>query len=155
GNAGTTLGAISINSSGNISTTGAEAIGINAATDFGPVDITSLGNIAVSGLNSIGINAQTDGDVRITSSGAISTGPNSSAAISALSQSNNVTIISTGAIATGGDVGSGIRVAAGAVAMVFSYGSIVTQGDGVTMGNYAAGIDVQADGGAAVLSASN
>ena len=75
GQFGTNDGAITIRSTGNIATSGSSAIGINAASVYGAVDITSSGNIAVSGPASIGINAQTEGDVRITSTGNIASGP--------------------------------------------------------------------------------
>jgi uncharacterized protein with beta-barrel porin domain len=175
GQNGTALGAITINSFGDIATTGDSAIGINASTVYGPIDITSLGNIAVSGSGSMGINAQTQGDIRITTSGDIATGPNSSVAISAISQSANVTIASTGDIATAGANAVGIYADAGATAMVFSYGTIITRGSGAaaiaasgytgtavlstsnirTYGVNAPGITVMSDGDAAVASSGN
>jgi hypothetical protein len=126
---GTTDAAITINSFGNITTSGNSAIGINAASVYAPITINSFGNVSVLGANSIGINAQTTGDIIITSAGSITSGPDSSNAISALSQSGNVTIVATGDISTAGNVAAGIYAGAGSRILLFSGGRIRTLGD--------------------------
>jgi hypothetical protein len=85
--------------------------------------------VSVLGANSIGINAQTTGDVTITSTGSITSGPDSSHAISALSQSGNVTIVATGDIATADNLAAGIYAQAGQRISLFSGGRIRTRGD--------------------------
>jgi hypothetical protein len=129
GHFGTTDGAITINSFGNITTSGIDALGINASSVYGPITINSFGSVSVFGTASVGINAQTQGDVTITSAGSITSGPDSSVAILALSQAGNVTIISTGDIATAGNTALGIYGRAGARVSVFSGGRIQTRGD--------------------------
>jgi uncharacterized protein with beta-barrel porin domain len=149
GQLGTTMGAITIYSSGDITTSGIDAIGINASTVYGPVDITSKGNIAVSGTASIGINVQTQGDVTITNFGDVTSGPDSSVGILALSQSNDVLVTNYGTITTAGQTGIGIYARAGATATVHSVGAIVTSGDN------APAIAASGYTGTSVLSSSN
>ncbi|MEO8419783.1 MAG: hypothetical protein ABI457_01190, partial [Hyphomicrobium sp.] len=128
-NVGTDDGAITINSYGNIATAGTNAIGINASSVYGAISIASYGDVAVAGAGSIGINAQTNGDVTITSFGNISAGPDSLDAISALSQTGKLVIVSRGDITTMGTGAYGIRAMGYASAYVFNAGNITTTGD--------------------------
>jgi uncharacterized protein with beta-barrel porin domain len=85
--------------------------------------------MSVFGANSIAINAQSGGDVSIISAGSITSGPDSSSAISGLSQGGNVTIIATGDISTAGNFAAGIDAEAGQTVSVFTGGKIRTSGD--------------------------
>jgi hypothetical protein len=99
----------------------------------------------VSGATSIGINARTQGDVQITSTGNITSGPDSSVAILAQSQSASVVVTSTGDIATAGQNGVGIYARAGQVATVYASGNITTLGDnapGITASGYSGALVV-------------
>jgi uncharacterized protein with beta-barrel porin domain len=141
GDNGTPLGAVTINASGIITTTGDNSIGINAFSVYGSIDITSTAAIAVSGASSIGINAQTSGDVRISSTGGVTTGPSGGSAISARSQAGSVTISSSGDLATFGANADGIRArnSSGSVD-VTSTGTIEVSGAN------SSGINAQSDG---------
>jgi uncharacterized protein with beta-barrel porin domain len=149
GEPGTTEGAITINSSGNIATSGSSAIGINAASVYGPIEITSFGDVAVSGTASIGINAQTQGDVRISSTGMVTTGPSGGTAISALSQDGSVTIWSSGDLDTFGVSADGISALGGDSVDITSMSNIKVSGAN------SSGINAQSDGDIRITSSGN
>ncbi len=137
-----TGGAVTVTSTGNITTGGATAYGIKA-TGFGAVTVTSTGNITTAG-NSIGISANSTGAgaVTVTSTGNITT--SNAVGIDAYS-SGAVTVTSTGNITTGGTGTIGIfalGLGAGAV-------TVTSTGNIDTTGSSAAGIYARGNGAGA------
>mgnify|MGYP001170041220 CR=1 FL=1 len=105
---GGTAGAARIQSTGNVSTSGAAAIGIWAGGGT-EARIVSTGDIATTGADSLGINATSQGATRVTSAGSISTAGTAAHAIFALGR--DVAVHSDGNIETEGSGSHGIVVA--------------------------------------------
>jgi uncharacterized protein with beta-barrel porin domain len=127
-------GAVTVTSTGNITTAGNAASGIYANSVLaGAVTVTSTGNITTSGNSAYGIFAQGAGAVTVTSTGNISTAGNFAHGIRAYG-AGAVTVTSTGNITTAGFGAYGIYAkgnGAGAVT-VTSTGNIATTGFGAT-----------------------
>ncbi len=108
-------GDVTVNSTGNVTTTGDVAVGILAAQADGDGDVTvdSTGNVITTGDIASGILAVRrggDGDVTVISAGNITTSGVGSEGIFALQRGGdgNVTVNSTGNITTTGDSSEGI-----------------------------------------------
>ena len=101
------VGAVTVNSIGNIATEGAEAARHQRRTigtpGGGAITISSIGNIATAGDDAIGINRRSNTPITITSVGNIATYGYGAVAINAQS-GGNVTITSFGDIARIGDM---------------------------------------------------
>ena len=109
------IGAVTVTSTGNITTAGTERDGIFAmGVGTGAVTVTSTGNITTTGASATGILARSAGAVTVTSTGNIATTGASAIGIIATSFGGGaVTVTSTGNIVTAGSGAAGI-VALGA-----------------------------------------
>jgi len=132
---GNGAGAVTVTSTGNITTAGDNAYGIKA-TGFGAVTVTSTGNIATTGASANGIYAVSfvGGAVTVISTGNITTGNittgNASGILASTSGSGAATVISTGNITTASNNAFGIEASSDAgAATVTSIGNITTAGN--------------------------
>jgi uncharacterized protein with beta-barrel porin domain len=147
--------AVTVTSTGNITTAGNGAFGIEALNNGGPgaVAVTSTGNIATTGSQADGIRASSGGTgaVAVTSTGNITTAGAYAAGIFAQG-STAVTVTSTGNITTAGKNAFGIFAegAGGGAATVTSTGNIITTGNAGGILAAAAG-----SGAATVISTGN
>jgi uncharacterized protein with beta-barrel porin domain len=125
-------GTVTVTSTGNITTAGNYANGINAYANTGAVTVTSTGNITTAGAQASGILAQGNGTdaVMVTSTGNITTAGNFANGIQAFGNAGAATVTSIGNITTAGNNAIGIRAfGSGASAItVTSTGNITTQG---------------------------
>ena len=124
-------GAVTVASTGNITTTDVSANGIDATNGAsGPVTVISIGNITTTGDAAFGIFSSGFGAVTVTSIGDISTAGDAAFGIVALG-SGAVTVTSTGNITTTGSNASGIGAesATGPIAITVNSGT-VTGGTG-------------------------
>jgi uncharacterized protein with beta-barrel porin domain len=141
-------GATTVISTGNITTAGSNAFGIEASGNTGAVTVTSTGNITTAGIGAYGIEAAGFGGsaVTVTSTGNISTAGSGAYGISAQTfGAGAVTVTSTGNITTGGSNAFGIEASGNTgAATVISIGNITTAGD------HAYGIKAYSGGGGAV-----
>ena len=134
-----------------ISTTGS-AQGIEAFSSGGSVTIVSTGNITTLGISADGIQAMADnaGAISVTNIGNISTASSNAEGIYARSHTAAVTVNSTGNITAGGAEGDGIvAISTTGAVTVTSTGNITTTGSG------AEGILVDSDGSVSVTSTGN
>lgn len=119
---------VEIRFTGEISTDGKDATGINAKSTAGGISIKSDGDITVDGYGSRAILAVAENEIVITSTGDLTTGGTYGAGIFASSNANSVTITHTGDISTKGNGGDGIGAfAEGGVSITFT-GNITTAG---------------------------
>jgi uncharacterized protein with beta-barrel porin domain len=132
------LGAITVNSSGDISVAGGPGTGIAAASgQMGPVSVTSSGGIAIKGDGAAIVAAALGGTTEISSSGKILLG-GSGFGITAFGE-NDTTVNSTGGISIAGH-GSGINaISVDGDANVTSSGAISIGGDGAGLAVASAG----------------
>jgi uncharacterized protein with beta-barrel porin domain len=123
--------AVTVTSTGNITTAGSNASGI-VASGSGAVTVTSTGNIATAGANANGIIAEGSGTgaVTVTSSGNITTAGNQAVGIYAAGTSGAVTVTSIGNITTTGNYTNGIYATSAAAVTVTSTGNISIAGGG-------------------------
>jgi uncharacterized protein with beta-barrel porin domain len=103
---GSGTGAVTVTSSGNITTAGNQAVGIYAAGTSGAVTVTSIGNITTTGNYTNGIYATSAAAVTVTSTGNISIA--GGGAVGILAVGAGVTVTSTGNITTAGNNSFGI-----------------------------------------------
>jgi uncharacterized protein with beta-barrel porin domain len=153
-------GAVTIDSTADIVTTGGSATGVQGSAQNELLTITSSGNIATSGNNSFGIAAGTVyGDIVVNSSGAIATSGTFSAGINIGSIGSlpppppargAITINSSGDIATTGTSGIGINVAS-----VYGPVTINSMGNIAVSGTGSIGINVQTEGEVEITSTGN
>jgi uncharacterized protein with beta-barrel porin domain len=138
-------GALTVTSTGNISTAGGNALGIDAmgGVGAGAVTVTSTGNITTGGTNAGGIFASGAGAVTVTSTGNITTQGATAYGIKATG-ADAVTVTSTGNITTGNAFGIlASTTGAGAV-------TVTSTGNISTAGSNAYGILARSTGGGAV-----
>jgi uncharacterized protein with beta-barrel porin domain len=143
-------GAVTVTSTGNITTGGGGGSNGIFANGLGAVTVTSAGNITTASFGEYGINASGTAAVTVTSTGNITTGGStSSTAISAGSAVSGATVTSTGNIATAGDHSYGI-IAFGSGAV-----SVTSTGNITTAGNSSYGIVAAGAGAVSVTSTGN
>ena len=146
-------GAIAVTSTGNITTAGSGGVGI-ATLGFGTgaVTVTSTGNISTAGIVAYGIYAGSTGGgaVTVTSSGNITTAGTIASGISAGS-TGSVTVISTGNISTGGNSAYGISAHSGGTGAI----AVTSTGNITTAGGNGYGINVLGGGAVTVTSTGN
>jgi uncharacterized protein with beta-barrel porin domain len=135
-------GAVTVISTGNITTASDSAFGIEASGNAGAQTVTSIGNITTTGNGAFGIGAVNGGAgaVTVTSTGNITTAGSSAYGLGAVAFGGSAaTVTSTGNITTAGASSNGIYAGsfAGAVT-VTSTGNIATAGAG-SIGIYARG----------------
>ena len=97
-------GAVTVTSTGNITTAGGSAVGIFASSNGGAVAVTSTGDISTVGTNANGIIGISDGagPATVTSTGNITTAGNGADGIYAKG-AGALTVTSTGNISTAGN----------------------------------------------------
>ena len=115
---------VTVNNSGRINTTGANATGIDSTTN--DVTINNNGTISTTGNNAFGINS-TGPSATINNSGLISTTGDNAEGIYATG--NDATIVNTGSITTAGDNADGLWADGGNNATIINSGTVTVTGD--------------------------
>ena len=143
-------GATTVISTGNITTAGSNAFGIEASGNTGAVTVTSTGNITTAGNGAYGIRSSNNGAgaVTVTSTGNITTAGIGAYGIEAAGFGGSaVTVTSTGNISTAGSGAYGIS------AQTFGAGAVTVTSTGniTTGGSNAFGIEASGNTGAATV----
>jgi uncharacterized protein with beta-barrel porin domain len=137
-------GAVTVTSTGNVTTAGNYADGIFADVS-GAVTVTSTGNISTAGTSAFGILASTSGTdaVAVTSTGNITTASNYASGIFAQGITGTVTVTSIGDITTAGLRARGIYAGSIGAGAV----TVTSTGNISTAASYAFGILAESTGG--------
>jgi uncharacterized protein with beta-barrel porin domain len=136
-----------VTSTGNVTTTGTFASGIFAYARTGAVTVTSTGNIATADNFSTGISAVGLGAVTVTSTGNITTAGAQAYGIAAFAGTGAVTVTSIGNISTAGKntLGIAARNFGDGAVTVTSTGNITAAGD------HSAGLYARSGGGKIII----